>query len=315
MARLRDIQPVLRSFGAWAFVKRVIQQVSEDNVLVWASALAYSWLFAIFPFLIFLLTLVPYLPAHMRDSADRTVEDFMTDMLGDASSTINDNLASVIHQPRRGLLGIGLIVSVWAASSGMSMTMAALDQCYDIRKGRPYYRQRPMAIALTIVVAICILAVLVLLPIGYGVQRWLWHRGLMTTPLAIGFNIARYALAVMLMFAVLAVMYYFGPSIRQRFILITPGAAFSIIVWLLLDLLFRFYLTHFARYDQTYGTVGGAAILLLFFYIDAVVLLVGAEINSEIDFQTLGVPQGTRDFTGPPPDEKNVESPALTQEL
>ena len=97
------------------------------------------------------------------------------------------------------------------------------------------------------------------------------------------------------MFSLLAVIYYFGPSVRQNFRLLTPGAVFTIAVWLLLESFFRFYIDHFGRYDQTYGTVGGVAILLLFFYIDAFVLLVGAEINSEIDFAR-GIPRGTYDF-------------------
>src|SRR5581483_6269987 len=112
---------------------------------------------------------------------------------------------------------------------GMSMTMAALDQCYDIEHGRPYYKQRPMAIALTIVVTIFVLAVLVLMPIGTLVEQWLQARGhLMGTVSTWAFDLARYGLAMVLMLAILAVIYYFGPSIRQKFQPISPGAVFSI---------------------------------------------------------------------------------------
>jgi membrane protein len=113
---------------------------------------------------------------------------------------------------------------------------------------------------------------------------------------------------------VLAVIYYFGPNIRQRFRLLTPGALFSAVVWILLDVVFRVYVDRYARYDQTYGTVGGAAILLLFFYLDGLVLLIGAEINSEIDFERLGVPSGSSDFTGPA--KKSSEKlPEIAKEL
>ena len=93
--------------------------------------------------------------------------------------------------------------------------------------------------------------------------------------------------ALLLMFAVLAMVYHFGPSFKQRFVPITPGALFCVAVWLLLGWLFKLYLVEFGgaqNYRSTYGAVAGAAILLLFFYIDALVLLIGAEINSEIDF-------------------------------
>src|SRR5580698_6891582 len=126
MATLQDVGPVLRSIGIWTFIKRVYNEMSEDNTLVWASALAYSWLFAIFPFLILLLTLVPYLPKHVRDSAQSAVMHSITDTLGKAAPTINDNVKSVLQEPRRGWLGISIILSLWIASRGMSMTMSAL---------------------------------------------------------------------------------------------------------------------------------------------------------------------------------------------
>lgn len=310
MARLRDVAPVLESFGTWAFLKRVWQQVNEDGIFVWASALAYSWLFACFPFLIFLMSLVPLLPLHTQKTASNVVADVVHHTLpAKAVPIIMDNIDAVMNSPgRKGLLSIGLIVTLWAASGGMSMTMAALDQCYDIEHGRPYYKQRPMAIALTIVVTIFVLAVLVLMPIGTLVEQWLQSRGhLVGRVSAWAFDLARYGLAMVLMLAILAVTYYFGPSIRQKFQPISPGAVFSICIWVLLDLAFRFYIDRFGRYEKTYGTVGGVAILLLFFYIDALVLLIGAEINSEIDFEILGVPQGSKDFTGP---AKNDPLPA-----
>jgi membrane protein len=314
MASLRDVVPVLRSYGTWAFTKRIWQQISEDGIFVWASALAYSWLFSIFPFLILLLSLVPYLPNSAKESAHRVITDFITSMLGNAAHTINDNVDSVMHQPRRGWLIVGLAVSVWVASGGMSMTMSALDKCYDVKNGRPFYKQRALAIALTIGVAICMLLIIILLPIGAAVEAWLRYRGLLTGAMAWMFDAARYALSLVLGVFVLSIIYYFGPAIRQRFQILSPGAAFSAVVWIVLDVAFRFYVDRFARYDQTYGAVGGVAILLLFFYIDGLVLLIGAEINSEIDFERLGVPEGSLDFTGKPAG-KLLGLPEMSQEL
>jgi membrane protein len=283
----------------WPFLKRVAQQINEDGIFVWAAALAYSWLFSIFPFLILLLSLVPYLPDSAKNSAYRAVAEFITTMLGKEAHTINDNIEQVMRQPRRGWLIIGLAVSIWVASGGMAMTMSALNKCYDIKKGRPYYKQRALAIGITLGVAVCVLVMILLLPVGAAVESWLVYRHVLTGPLRIALDMVRYALSLVLAVFVLAIIYYFGPAIRQRFQLLSPGALFSAVVWIVLDILFRFYVDRYARYDQTYGTVGGAAILLLFFYIDGLVLLIGAEINSEIDFERLGVPSGSIDFTGP----------------
>src|SRR5881394_2666234 len=102
-----------------------------------------------------------------------------------------------------------------------------------------------------------------------------------------------------MMFSVVNILYHWGPSIKQRFSYITPGAVFAVTVWILLAVGFRLYVDKFGEFNETYGTVGGVAILLLAFYIDAYVVLVGAEINSEIDFAVLGVPRGSRDFRTP----------------
>jgi membrane protein len=193
----------------------------------------------------------------------------------------------------------GLGVAIWAASGGMSMTMAALDKCYELEAGRPFYKQRPLAVLLTIVVAALILAVVVLLPIGTALKTWLIQREYITASDVVWivlFDIVRWLLALLFMVTSLMLIYHFGPSVKHRFHWITPGATFCLVVWLLLGLAFRLYVAKFGSYEKTYGTVGGVAILLLFFYIDALVLLVGAEINSEIDFEVLKVKRGTRDF-------------------
>ncbi len=205
-----------------------------------------------------------------------------------------------MHQPHTGLLSTGILVTIWAASGGMNMTMSALDRVYDVAKPRPFYKQRPVAVVMTIVVATLIVAVLILLPIGTVVTHFIRDHQIayVSQGMLLGLNIARYSAALVLMIAVLAIMYHFGPRVRQRFHAITPGAVFTITVWLALGFLFRLYVNKFGKYDRTYGTVGGVAILLLFFYIDAVVLLVGAEINSEIDFG-LGIVRGSLDFRAP----------------
>jgi membrane protein len=305
MASLRDVGPVMRSVGAWTFTKRVITQVNQNNLFVWASALAYSWLFAIFPFFILLLTLVPCLPQHARDSALRDITHFVADTLGKAAPTINDNIKSLFQQTRRGWLGISLILSLWISSGGMSMTMSALDQVYDLKNSRPFYKQRPIAMLLTLFVTFLVILVFLLLPVGTAAQHIVNYYHPFNPLITWGFDIFRYAVSVLLMLCIVAMIYHFGPAIRHPLTFFSPGSVFSVLVWVLLDVLFRIYIDKYARYDQTYGTVGGAAILLFFFYIIAVVLLVGGEINSEIDLEITKLPRGSNDFRPKKPIESS----------
>jgi membrane protein len=338
MARLRDVPSVLRHCGPLAFLKRLNKEINEDNLFTWASALAYSWLFAIFPFFIFLLTLIPLLPLTWREEARTQIEFAVYQLPADARDTVKSyldpKLDQILFQQKSGIRIIGLLITVWAASGGMAATMAALDKCYDVPETRPFWIHRPLAVGLTILVGTLILVVIVLLPIGTivtnqltaGTERLLrmtpasrpttqqtaatsrpaelsatapaatqeasTRPALLAGPVAkpaefqlwlVLWQVARYGLALMLLLGIVAVIYHFGPNVNQRWKFLTPGSAFTVGVWLLLGVVFRVYVDRFGKYGETYGAVGGVIILLFFFYLDALVLLVGAEINSEVD--------------------------------
>ena len=297
MPRVRDFPEAVRRVGWWSFIKRVYSQINEDNLLTWAAAMAYSWLFALFPFLIFLLTLVPYVPIDNKDrlidEVQRTIKQSLPE---DASEPINEQIKVVLQSERKDLMSTGIILALWAASGGMAMTMSALNTCYEVRETRPFYTARPLALLLTIAVATLILSILVLLPITSGITRfalrYLEARGQYFNPIIVlAWNAARWALALVLMITAIGLVYHFGPGVKKRFHWVTPGALFTIVVWILLGLGVRLYIDKFASasYNATYGAVGGVAILLLVFYLDSLVLLIGAEINSEADFALMSV--------------------------
>jgi membrane protein len=307
MARLSDFPRVIKRIGWYRFGKRVLDESIRDNLMTWAAALAYSWLFAIFPFFIFLLALLPYLPREAKTRARHEIHTELKQMIPESAEmiwhNINDNYLSLLYQPRGTLLYVGLGVALWAASSGLTMTMSALDRCYDIETGRPFYIQRPLAILLTIIVVILLLLVGFLLPIGSAVKVWVIHVGYATRlsmPIFV-FDLARWTLSLLFMMTLLSILYYKGPAIRHPYRWLTPGALFSVLVWVILAIVFRYYVDRIGGkgYEKTYGTLGGVAILMLFFYIDALVLLIGAEINSEIDFEVLNIPRGSNDFRRP----------------
>jgi membrane protein len=291
MARLRDLPIVIRRQGFLKFCKIVWAEVSADAMFTYASALAYSWLFAIFPFFIFLLSLLPYLPNDWKVVAEKQIESSLNDQLPKQAAGVLGEVTKIMHDRKGGLLSVGLLLTVWGASGGMAMTMTALDAAYDVEKPRPFYKQRPLAILLTVVVATLLISVVVLVPIGtlvskmvttYSVQWWGVDPADLTWYVNT-FNLIRITLAVMLLLLTLAVVHRWGTAAKTKFQLFSPGAIFTMVVWFVLGTLFRLYIDKFGKYDKTYGSVGGVAILLLFFYIDALVLLMGAEINAEIN--------------------------------
>jgi len=286
----------MKTVGPVQFCLRVGRETLDDSVFTWAAALAYSWMFAIFPFLIFLLALLPYVP----DQYKKPVQDQLNEQItyvapSEAGNALRSTLNELLNPNRAtgGLLSIGILVALYAASGGMNATMAAMDRCYDVEIGRKFIVQRFVAAVLTVTVATLILLVLSLVPIttqivsSDTVRQYLNLEGVW----GYVFNFSRYFIALMLCLTILSLIYHFGPSVRSHWSWISPGSIFVVLVWAVLAFAFRYYIDNFgaASYAKTYGVVGSIALLLLVLYVDAIVLLIGAEINSEIDFAVLGL--------------------------
>lgn len=311
MPKLRDVSVAVKKVGVVRLTKDVFDQVNEDDVLTWAAALAYSWLLAIFPFLIFLLTLLPYIPEAQKKEVLGGIDGFLKQLPAETAATIgaqvDATIKRVLTETQSGLMSIGLLLALWAASGGMAATMTAIDRCYDIETSRAFYWHRLRAIILTAITASLMLLVVVLLPVGSIVLTWMWsvyekqlgsHLPPWMLTLRLAIDVARWVLALFLLAIVLNVVYHFGCQVKKRFRFVTPGAVFCIVTWIAMALGFKYYIDVFAigGYNKTYGAIGGVVILLFLFYLAAIILLVGAEINSEIDYVILGTPRGSKDF-------------------
>jgi membrane protein len=283
----------------------VWSELNADNLFTWAAALAYSWLVAIFPFFIFLLALLPFLPRQAKEHAQQTIHEMIDQLPRESANALWDNvqkaLDALLHEQRHVMLYVGLLVALWVASGGTSMVMSAMDRCYELRKGRSFVHQRLAALGMTVLVIVMIVIIVCLLPVASLVENWLLsHRELSHfSPLMTAINVGRWAVSAFVLLSLLTLIYNNGPYIRQRFHMLTPGGIFCILVWVLLGAGFKLYIDKIGArsYDMTYGTLGGVVVLLFLFYLDALALLIGAEINSEVEFIVLGVPRGTRDFT------------------
>lgn len=313
MAAVSDLLPVIREIGLWTLIKRVVKETLDDHVFVYASALSYAWLFALFPMLIFLVSLLPFLPGKARYAGRRLIHDSIEAAFpGPAAEQILQNpklaslLQSVFEQRRGALLSVSLVIGLYAASNGLSMVMTAFDRCYDLEKGRPFYKAKPISLLLTTVIVAMVLIVMTLIPLGTALRSWILDHGL-TVPwleiklnwwFVLAFDIVRYVIGLALAFAILSIIYNFAHSVRMRWRLVSPGSIFCFFSWIALGGGFRFYLhlTGGTSYNQTFGPASGLAILMLVFFLYGVVLLIGAELNAEIDKVRLGVEPGTIDL-------------------
>jgi membrane protein len=255
--------------------KRVWTDIDHNKVLDRSAALSYYFIFALFPTLLFLTALLALLPIpHLLDRLMAHVSDVLP---GDAGLLIEKTLRQARRGAHVGLLSVGAVTALWAASSGMRSIMAALNV-----ESRSWWRARVLAIGLTIVFSLLTVIALVLLVFGQNLGEAIANRTGWGTAFSITWLFARWPVAMFLGLAAISLVYRLAPAADQRWTWVTPGSAFAVGAWAIMSVALRLYVGHFANYNATYGSIAGVILLMLWLYLSGVVLLVGAAINSQI---------------------------------
>ncbi|HEY2907801.1 MAG TPA: YihY/virulence factor BrkB family protein [Vicinamibacterales bacterium] len=261
--------------------KRTAAEVMADNCLGLAAQLAYYFFLALFPALLFLVAIVSFVPIH-------GLLDAITGSLArvapyEALKLIQDQILKIAGNKNGGLLTLGMLGTIWSTSSGVNAIIDTLNQAYDIQESRPWWRVKGIALGLTVALAMFIVLSTVLVLVGptlaETVAGW-FHLGAAFTWT---WKILQWPFVFALVALAIAVIFYYAPDAEQQWVWITPGSVLATFLWLIVSLLFRFYVTHFSSYNATYGAIGGIIIMMTWFYVSALAVLVGAELNSEIE--------------------------------
>jgi membrane protein len=261
--------------------RRVWREIGNDEVMDRGAALAYYFLFALFPALLFLTTLLGMLP--IPNLIDNLMAYVARALPPDAASVTQKTLREIVRGAHGGLLSLGVLGALWAASNGMASIMTALNAVYDVRESRPFWKHKAVAIGLTLLFSAFILTALVLMvfgpKIGETVAGWVGLGSVFT----LVWNVVSIPIVILLVSIGTALVYYLAASVDQKFRWVTPGSLLAVVLWLIMSAGLRWYVTYFANYNATYGSLGGAILLMLWLYLSGVTLLVGAEVNAEIE--------------------------------
>lgn len=271
-------------------------EFSEDKVTDRGAALAYYFLFALFPALLFMTSLLGMLPIpHLMD----TLLGYMSRALpGDAASILHKTLTEVVTGAKTSLLSFGALAALWAGSNGMASIMTALNIAYDAEETRPVWKRKLLALGLTFGFAIFILSAVVLMvfgpKLGEMVAGWVG----LGEVFKLAWNIISIPLVMSLVAVGIALVYYFAPNVEQKWAWVTPGSAVALVVWLAMSAGLRYYVSNFGNYNATYGSIGGVILLMLWLYLSGVVLLLGAEVNAEIEHAAVARGDATAKLPG-----------------
>jgi membrane protein len=281
----RDYRPVgaAADTGLFATLKRALVEFNEDNLTDWAAALTYYGLLSLFPALIAMVSLIG-LFGNPRSTTQSLTEIITSIGPSSGAETFSGPIESITKN--RGTAGVafvlGLAVALWSASAYVGAFMRASNVIYETPEGRPFWKLRPLQIAVTLamVIALALIAVALVLtgPIVEAVAKPL---GIGSTAVDV-WNIAKWPVLIAVFFLMIAVLYYASPNVKLRgFRWVTPGNLLTVVVWIVASALFGFYVANFGSYDKTYGTLAGLVAVLVWFWITNLAILFGHQLNAE----------------------------------
>ncbi|MGE7914784.1 YihY/virulence factor BrkB family protein [Lysinibacillus xylanilyticus] len=276
-----DAVDIMTSKG---FMQDLILRLQRVEVSALAAQLAYFFLLSFFPLLIFLVTLLPYL------NFDTTqVYAFLVNIMPDEVYRLIENTLNEILTIRNSsLLSIGVLGTIWSASKGVNALIRALNKAYDTET-RGSIIDRGLSLVFTIAFVI-VIAVALLLPVfGQQIGHFLFSIVGIEEQFEVVWERLRWSMPLLLIFIVLMGIYWVVPntSPRLKLIGVWPGALFSTLAWLAVTYVFSFYISNFANYSATYGSIGGVIILMLWLYFTGIILIFGGILNATMQKKAL----------------------------
>lgn len=262
-------------------LRRTVDETIEDDVTGLAAQLAYYFFLALFPALLFLVALASFFPPQqlMPQILDALARFAPQEVL----TIVRSQLTAISKGQNTGLLTVGFLGTLWSTSSAIAGIIDTLNHAYEITETRSWWKVRLVAIALTFGVGLFVLTSFALVIVGPSlagpIAGWLGLGG----AFSIAWKIAQWPIVFALVVTGIGLIYYFGPDAEQRWEWITPGSLLATILWFAASLAFRFYVTNFGNYNATYGAIGGVIVAMLWLYISGLSILIGAELNAEIE--------------------------------
>ncbi|NLJ41360.1 MAG: YihY/virulence factor BrkB family protein [Clostridiales bacterium] len=262
----------------YRFLMRMYTRVKDDDIFALGAQMAYYLILSFFPFLIFLIALVNYIPI----SSGEVLRNLLTILPYEAYILVRDIVVEVVDTRTQGLASISGILALWFASNGIGAIISGLNKAYDEREKRTFVKVRFISIVFTLLISLVIVISFILLVFGGVIKKQLLD-DIELTPVTQGaWNTGRYIFISSVILFIFLALFKYGPSRRLKWRETIPGAAFSTLGWLGTSIGFSYYVDNFANYSAFYGSIGGVAILLIWLYFSAVVILLGGELNAAL---------------------------------
>jgi membrane protein len=268
-------------FGWTEILKRTFKESFADDIMSLSAQLAYYFFLSLFPALLFLVSLASFFP--VVNLMDETVRYLGGVAPPDVISFLLEQIHKISESDDGGILTFAFLFTIWSSSGAMLSIISTMNTAYDIEESRPWWKTRLIAIGLTVGLALFILVSFALVIAGPTLGARLANMLQLGPAFVWTWDILQWPVVFMLVVTAIAIVYYYAPDAEQDWVWITPGAVLATLLWLVISLAFKVYLTNWGNYNETYGALAGVIILLLWFYLSGLAILVGAELNAEIE--------------------------------
>lgn len=261
------------------FLAELFCRIKENEVTAIGAQLTYYLILSIFPFLIFFLNILSYTSIAQEDVLD----NLLIVLPMETQIMIKDIVKETILASSDTLLSLGIVLSIWTGSLGITAIIRAINKAYNVKKKRPYWRLKGLAILFTIALVILLIIVLSMLVFGEIIGQKLFGSLRIAYIFYHMWELLRIIIPLLSMVVIFALLYKFSitpeEGLNIKFNQTLPGAVFATVGWILASMIFSFYVNNFGKYSRTYGSLGGVIILLIWIYISSIMIVLGGEIN------------------------------------
>ena len=257
-----------------------IKGLQEGAITTRASSLAFNFFLAFFPSIIVFFTLIPYIPIS---GFQETLMEILSNILPPSTNAATFNtLEDIINNQRGGLLSIGFILALYFSTNGMSSLIQAFNSSYHIRENESILKHQLLSIILTIILSALVFLTIILIIFGKAAILYLIEYEIISQNQITLLNIAKWVILTFMLFIGITTIFNFGHSIKSRTKIFSPGALLATLFIILTSLVFSYYIDNFSQYNKIYGSIGTLIIILLWIYFNAIILLIGFELNASI---------------------------------
>ena len=258
------------------FVKEMYYRLMYDEISLLSANLSYYFILSLFPMLIVALAITPYFKIDQQFLLEK-IHSFAPGDLGDY---LFDMISEVLNNKNNTIITVGIVFTLWSASSGIYGIIIAFNNAFRVRDGRIWIVTKFISVVITALFLVGMFVVLALVVFGKQLTYLLFHKFNLDEGFYNLWSVLNYSFPILFIFIVFVFLYIMGPNLKLKAISIIPGAIFSTISWTLVSRLFGYYIDHFSSYIKTYGTIGAFMAFIIWLYITGYILIIGAEINA-----------------------------------